>query len=209
MKRASPRVSHEIPFTPQRIERFTAYRSLRFFVSGHHGDHVMKRRIFAAVPKPTPSSSLLSYTFLYTFLSILKSVATTYNSPSSNEKYTISVFCDRTRFSRLKANKRVPAGGRNPGNQKRSFGGAEGSRTPDLLIANETLYQLSYDPNLLVSSISAGAIPEFCLFKPFSIPLPCTGMIQSVSRLRMADPAAQTTGNRTAVTMPSFWLTAS
>ena len=27
-----------------------------------------------------------------------------------------------------------------------TFGGAEGSRTPDLLIANETLYQLSYDP---------------------------------------------------------------
>src|SRR5207247_5431162 len=26
-------------------------------------------------------------------------------------------------------------------------GGAEGSRTPDLLIANEALYQLSYDPN--------------------------------------------------------------
>ena len=26
------------------------------------------------------------------------------------------------------------------------FGGAMGSRTPDLLIANETLYQLSYDP---------------------------------------------------------------
>ncbi len=25
-------------------------------------------------------------------------------------------------------------------------GGAMGSRTPDLLIANETLYQLSYDP---------------------------------------------------------------
>ena len=25
-------------------------------------------------------------------------------------------------------------------------GGVEGSRTPDLLIANETLYQLSYDP---------------------------------------------------------------
>ena len=25
-------------------------------------------------------------------------------------------------------------------------GGAEGARTPDLLIANETLYQLSYDP---------------------------------------------------------------
>jgi hypothetical protein len=29
-------------------------------------------------------------------------------------------------------------------------GGAEGSRTPDLLIANETLYQLSYDPSLAV-----------------------------------------------------------
>ena len=28
------------------------------------------------------------------------------------------------------------------------LGGVEGSRTPDLLIANETLYQLSYDPNL-------------------------------------------------------------
>src|SRR5436305_8140491 len=26
-------------------------------------------------------------------------------------------------------------------------GGAKGSRTPDLLIANETLYQLSYDPD--------------------------------------------------------------
>jgi hypothetical protein len=33
-------------------------------------------------------------------------------------------------------------------------GGAEGSRTPDLLIANETLYQLSYDPILL--QISGG-----------------------------------------------------
>ena len=29
---------------------------------------------------------------------------------------------------------------------KLGAGGAEGSRTPDLLIANETLYQLSYDP---------------------------------------------------------------
>ena len=28
-------------------------------------------------------------------------------------------------------------------------GGAEGSRTPDLLIANETLYQLSYGPIIL------------------------------------------------------------
>ncbi len=29
-------------------------------------------------------------------------------------------------------------------------GGAEGIRTPDLLIANETLYQLSYDPIQLI-----------------------------------------------------------
>ena len=29
---------------------------------------------------------------------------------------------------------------------ERQSGGAEGIRTPDLLIANETLYQLSYDP---------------------------------------------------------------
>jgi hypothetical protein len=28
-------------------------------------------------------------------------------------------------------------------------GGAKGIRTPDLLIANETLYQLSYSPNVL------------------------------------------------------------
>ena len=34
-------------------------------------------------------------------------------------------------------------------------GGAEGSRTPDLLIANETLYQLSYDPAPILSVIMA------------------------------------------------------
>ena len=33
-------------------------------------------------------------------------------------------------------------------------GGAEGSRTPDLLIANETLYQLSYDPNQIAVKIN-------------------------------------------------------
>ena len=32
-------------------------------------------------------------------------------------------------------------------------GGVEGSRTPDLLIANETLYQLSYDPNQFYCTI--------------------------------------------------------
>jgi hypothetical protein len=30
--------------------------------------------------------------------------------------------------------------------------GAKGIRTPDLLIANETLYQLSYSPNILYFS---------------------------------------------------------
>src|SRR5882762_3351048 len=37
-------------------------------------------------------------------------------------------------------------------------GGAEGSRTPDLLIANETLYQLSYDP-IRANSDSVGIPP--------------------------------------------------
>ncbi len=32
-------------------------------------------------------------------------------------------------------------------------GGAEGSRTPDLLIANETLCQLSYDPDQFAMKI--------------------------------------------------------
>ena len=31
----------------------------------------------------------------------------------------------------------------------RGIGGGMGIRTPDLLIANETLYQLSYTPNML------------------------------------------------------------
>src|SRR5688572_27231839 len=106
----------------------------------------MKRRIFAALRKPSDTFQSTFVHVLYTFLSILKSVATTYTSASSNEKHEDSIFCDRTRFSCLKAIKSVPGSGRNSGNQKRSFGGAEGSRTPDLLIANETLYQLSYDP---------------------------------------------------------------
>ena len=32
--------------------------------------------------------------------------------------------------------------------QTNEFGGAEGNRTPDLVIANDALYQLSYDPNM-------------------------------------------------------------
>jgi hypothetical protein len=36
------------------------------------------------------------------------------------------------------------------------YGGAEGSRTPDLLIANEALYQLSYGPFLGARQIRAG-----------------------------------------------------
>lgn len=32
------------------------------------------------------------------------------------------------------------------GRESMTNGGAMGDRTPDLLIANETLYQLSYDP---------------------------------------------------------------
>ena len=50
-------------------------------------------------------------------------------------------------------------GGHHPSleTSKRRFrakdGGAEGIRTPDLLIANQPLYQLSYDPS------------QFCLFR--------------------------------------------
>ena len=38
-------------------------------------------------------------------------------------------------------------------------GGAEGSRTPDLLIANETLYQLSYDPTASAAASLGRALP--------------------------------------------------
>ena len=37
---------------------------------------------------------------------------------------------------------------------EQGFGGAEGSRTPDLVIANDALYQLSYGP---VSSVGSGS----------------------------------------------------
>ena len=33
------------------------------------------------------------------------------------------------------------------GEHREGDGGAEGNRTPDLVIANDALYQLSYDPN--------------------------------------------------------------
>src|SRR6266566_6570086 len=40
--------------------------------------------------------------------------------------------------------------------------GGKGIRTPDLLIANETLYQLSYTPNMLnMSSLCAGSHCRF------------------------------------------------
>ena len=38
------------------------------------------------------------------------------------------------------------------GNPLDENGGGMGIRTPDLLIANETLYQLSYTPNFLKAS---------------------------------------------------------
>ena len=44
-------------------------------------------------------------------------------------------------------------------------GGAEGSRTPDLLIANETLYQLSYDPiqkSRTISGLFSHGASGFC-----------------------------------------------
>jgi hypothetical protein len=51
-------------------------------------------------------------------------------------------------------------------------GGAEGSRTPDLLIANETLYQLSYDPSQtwlkLSHSQTSRATPIYVEWSAFS-----------------------------------------
>ena len=43
-------------------------------------------------------------------------------------------------------------------------GGADRDRTCDLLIANETLYQLSYDPNLPAASECAARL--ICCFSP-------------------------------------------
>ena len=39
---------------------------------------------------------------------------------------------------------------------EQGFGGAEGSRTPDLVIANDALYQLSYGPPYPVGQWGAG-----------------------------------------------------
>jgi hypothetical protein len=45
--------------------------------------------------------------------------------------------------------------GRKTPYRTKKIGGAKGGRTPDLVIANDALYQLSYDPNL-----NAGKVPE-------------------------------------------------
>jgi hypothetical protein len=46
-----------------------------------------------------------------------------------------------------------------------AVGGGKGIRTPDLLIANETLYQLSYTPIVLILSKLCGSVgrPAFSL----------------------------------------------
>src|SRR6266576_3234884 len=48
-------------------------------------------------------------------------------------------------------------------------GGVEGSRTPDLLIANETLYQLSYDPIQFYFN-ALRRIPRKAIFAPLYCP---------------------------------------
>ncbi|GAN66796.1 hypothetical protein AA0481_2200 [Acetobacter orientalis NRIC 0481] len=42
---------------------------------------------------------------------------------------------------------------------KRASGGAEGNRTPDLLIANEALSQLSYSPACFILRVQSGVKP--------------------------------------------------
>ena len=45
-------------------------------------------------------------------------------------------------------------------------GGAEGNRTPDLLIANEALYQLSYGPRRAADKVRGRAVST----TPFQLP---------------------------------------
>ena len=125
----------------------------------------MKRKVFADAGKLSNATQSTFVHVPYTLRPSLKWIAINCDSACCNQKNAFSIFCDRTRFSLLDHDRKVPAGRSKSGNQKRSFGGAEGSRTPDLLIANETLYQLSYDPNLLVSSISAGWTPVVLPFQ--------------------------------------------
>src|ERR1700757_2918049 len=50
-------------------------------------------------------------------------------------------------------------------------GGAEGSRTPDLLIANKTLYQLSYDPKpFSVNALRRFLRKQISLVSPICVP---------------------------------------
>jgi hypothetical protein len=63
--------------------------------------------------------------------------------------------------------------------------GGKGIRTPGLLIANETLYQLSYTPEYRGPIISTGLPAEQAVFAPFhssSDPLRSTGF-QSIGPL--------------------------
>src|SRR5690606_25175526 len=58
-------------------------------------------------------------------------------------------------------------------------GGAEGSRTPDLVIANDALYQLSYGPPIPTAGRfqararhRSGGAPVSTVFGPFAAPAP-------------------------------------
>jgi len=62
-------------------------------------------------------------------------------------------------------------------------GGAEGSRTPDLLIANETLYQLSYDPNQFnLNDLQLFSQPAIFCFYTALLYCKVTGMKSAHSR---------------------------
>src|SRR3954463_14399017 len=71
-----------------------------------------------------------------------------------------------------------------------SDGGGKGSRTPDLLIANETLYQLSYTPIIGLARISAGWL--FAIHWPLCPPIFSTtrifGRAHALDRLSKRGP---------------------
>ena len=70
-------------------------------------------------------------------------------------------------------------------------GGAMGSRTPDLLIANETLYQLSYDPipnpRPLLCRTSA---PRQAVLTPFELSIHASSIEVMSKSIRCHEPAA-------------------
>ncbi len=81
----------------------------------------------------------------------------------------INLFCKHTPARLKTAAQTLPSGVRSLSFYKKSrlnrrffYGGAKGDRTPDLLIANQSLSQLSYSPSILALTRS-NAIKTLCV----------------------------------------------